>query len=55
MAKKKNLVTGGRLLLAKNWGKASLVRELHLVKQCGKVCIFLASVGGKVSGRIVWE
>lgn len=46
--KKNNLVIGGCLLLAKNWGKASLIRELHLVKQCGEVCIFLAGVGGGV-------
>ena len=33
---KKSLVTRDGLLLAKNWGKVSLVRELHVANQRGR-------------------
>lgn len=41
------------LLLAKYWGKASLIRELHVANWHEEVCTFLAGVGGKVSARMV--
>lgn len=48
-------MTWDGLLLAKNWRKASLVRELHVANWREEVCTFLAGVGGKVSAQVVWE